>query len=80
MAESGDGAGLGVDSALCVALVFGRGVLPAALEALAFAVHLQDGDVVGETVQQRLCQLLRAEDLDPLVESRLVDTMMEPRS
>ena len=44
------------------------GGLPAALEPVALAVHLQDVDVMGEPVQQRPGQPLRAEDLGPFVE------------
>ena len=47
------------------------GVFPAALEAVALAVHLQDVDVVGEPVQQRAGETLRAEDLGPLVEGQV---------
>ena len=43
-------------------------ILPAALESIALAVHLQDVDVMGEPVQQRPGQPLRAEDLGPFVE------------
>ena len=38
------------------------------LEAVALAVHLQDVDVVCETVQQRAGEALRSEHLGPLVE------------
>ena len=44
---------------------------PAALEAVALAVHLQDVDVVGEPVQQRPGEPFRAEDLSPLVEGQV---------
>ena len=44
--------------------------LPAVPEAVAVAVHLQDVDVVGEAVQQRSVQPLRAEDLGPFVEGQ----------
>ena len=47
------------------------GGLPAALEPVAFAVHLQDVDVVGEPVQQSAGEALRAEDLGPLVEGQV---------
>ena len=47
------------------------GALPAALEAVALAVHLQDVDVVGEPVQQRAGEPFRAEDLGPLVEGKV---------
>ena len=46
----------------------GRSGFPAALEAVALAVHLQDVDVVGESVQERASEALRSEDLGPLVE------------
>ncbi len=45
--------------------------LPAALESVALAVHLQDVDVMGEPVQQRPGQPLRAEDLGPFVEGQV---------
>ena len=48
-----------------------RGVLPAALEAVALAAHLQDVDVVGEAVQQRAREALRSEHLGPLVEGEV---------
>ena len=38
------------------------------LETIAFAVHLQDMDMVSETIQQSAGQPLGAEDLRPLVE------------
>ena len=47
------------------------GALPAALEAVALAVHFQDVDVVGETIQQRAGEPLRPEDLGPLVEGQI---------
>lgn len=47
------------------------GVLPAALEALALAVHFQDVDAAVETGQQRPGQSFRAEDLGPLVEEQV---------
>ena len=49
----------------------GSGVLPAVLEAVAVAVHLQDVDVVGETVQQRTGQPFRPEDFGPFVEGQV---------
>ena len=49
----------------------GGGVLPAALETVAVAVHLQDVDVVGEPVQERSDEPLRAEDLSPFVEGQV---------
>ena len=42
------------------------GVLPAALEPVAVAVHFQDMDVVGEPVQQGSGEPLRAEHVGPL--------------
>ena len=47
------------------------GVLLAALEAVALAVHLQDVHVVGEPVQQRSGEAFRAEDFGPLVERQI---------
>ena len=45
--------------------------LPAALEAVAVAVHLQDVDVVGEAVQQRAGEAFRPEDRSPCVEGQI---------
>ena len=59
---------------LCVSLLRSRGcggVLPAALEAVAVAVHLQDVDVVGKTVQQGSGEPLRAEDCGPFVKGEV---------
>jgi len=41
---------------------------PALSQAVAFAVHLEDVDVVGEPVEERAGEALRAEHLGPLVE------------
>ena len=41
----------------------------AGLQAVAVAVHLEDVDVVGEPVEQRAGETLRAEDAGPLVEA-----------
>ena len=63
-----------VDGELCVFRLLWSlscGVLPAALEAVAFAVHFQDVDVVGEPVQQRAGEAFRAEDLGSLVEGQI---------
>ena len=49
----------------------GTGVLPASLEAVAVAVHLQDVDVVGEPVQQRPGKPFGAEQVSPLVEGEV---------
>ena len=49
----------------------GSGVLSAALEAVAVAVHLQDMHVVGETIQQRAGEPFRAEHVGPLVEGQV---------
>ena len=49
----------------------GTGVLPAALEAVAVAVHLQDVDVVGEAVQQSPGEPFGSEDCGPLVEGEV---------
>ena len=40
-------------------------------ETVAIAVHLQDVDVMGESVQQGSGQAFRAEDLDPLIEGQV---------
>ena len=45
--------------------------MPAALEAVAVAVHHQDVQVVGEAVQQCPGEPFRAEDLGPLVEGKV---------
>ena len=50
---------------------WGLGVLPAALEPVALAVHLQDVDVMGEPVQQRAGEALRTEALGQLVEGEV---------
>ena len=42
--------------------------LPALLEAEAIPVHLQDIDMVGETVEEGPGEPFRAKDLGPLVE------------
>ena len=47
------------------------GVLPAALESVAVAVHFQDMDVVGEPVQQGSGEPLRAEHVGPLVKRQV---------
>ena len=49
----------------------GRGVLPAALQPGALAIHFQDVDVVGEAVQQRSGETLRSEDFGPFVERQI---------
>ena len=49
----------------------GDRALSATLEAVAFTVHLQDVDVVGEAVQQSAGETLRAEDLGPFVEGQV---------
>ena len=47
------------------------GALPAALEAVAVAVHLQNMDVVGEPVQQRPGEPFGAKHVGPLVEGQV---------
>ena len=47
------------------------GALPAVVEAVAVAVHLQDMDVVGEPVQQRAGEAFRTEHLGPLIERQV---------
>ena len=46
-------------------------ILPASLEAVAVAVHLQDVDVVGEAVKQSAGEPLGSEDVGPLVEGEV---------
>ncbi len=63
-----------VDGELCVFRLLWSlrgGVLPAALEPVAPAVHFQDVDVVGEPVQQGSGEAFRAEDFRPLVEGEI---------
>ena len=48
-----------------------RGGFPVVLETVAVAVHLQDVDMVGKTVQQRSGQAFLPEDLGPLVEGQV---------
>ena len=45
--------------------------MPAALETVAVAVHLQDVDLVGEAVQQSAGEPLGAEHVGPLVEGQV---------
>ena len=45
--------------------------MPAAFEAIAVAVHLDDVDVVGEAIQQGSGEAFGAEDLGPLVEGQV---------
>src|SRR5690554_6943151 len=40
-------------------------------EAVAFAVHLEDADVVGQPVEKRAGQALRAECLGPFIEGQI---------
>ena len=47
------------------------GILPAALEAVALAVHLDDVDVVGEPVQQRAGEPFGSKHVGPLVEGQI---------
>ena len=58
----------------------GGGVLPAVLEAVAVAVHLQDRDVVGEPVSS--APVRHSEPNTPVHSSKgkLVVTRMDPRS
>ena len=75
--------GTGVGAALIVGgLVRTRrgGILPAVLEAVALAVHLQDVDVVGEPVQQRADEPFGSKHAVHSSKGRLVVTRMEPRS
>ena len=56
------------------------GGLPAPLEEVALPVHLKDVDAVSEAAQECTGKPLRAEDLGPLVEGRLVVTRTGPLS
>ena len=47
------------------------GILPAALDPVAVAVHFQDMDMVGEPVQQRLGEPLGAEHVGPFVKGEV---------
>ena len=58
----------------------GAGVLPASLEAVAVAVHLQDVDVVGEAVQQGSGEPFGSKTSVHSSKGRLVVTRTEPRS
>ena len=49
----------------------GGGALPAVLETVALAVHLQDVNVVGEPVKQSAGEPLGAEHVGPLVEGQV---------
>ena len=63
-----------VDSVLCVFRLLWSlrgGVLPAVLQPVALAIHLQDVDVVGEPVQQRAGEPFRAEHVGPFVEGQV---------
>ena len=54
--------------------------MAAMTEAVAVAVHLQDVDVMGEAVQQRAGEALRAEHLGPLVEGEVGGDQDGPRA
>jgi hypothetical protein len=59
--------GVGESSAFC-----GRGPFAATvLEAVAVAVHLQDVDMVSDSVEQRAGEPLGAEDFGPLFEGKI---------
>ena len=45
--------------------------MPALLQAIAVAVHLQDMNVVGEPVEQGSSEALGAEDFGPLLEGQV---------
>jgi hypothetical protein len=51
--------------------VGGTALVPALLEAIAVAVHLQDVNVVGEAVEQGSGEAFGAEDLGPLLEGQI---------
>ena len=62
-----DGASIGVVGFWSLPAL-GLLALPALSQPVAFAVHLEDVDVVGEPVEERAGEALRAEHLGPLVE------------
>ena len=43
----------------------------AAVEPEAFAVHLQDVDVMGEPIEESACEAFRAEDAGPFIERQV---------
>ncbi len=49
----------------------GSSPLAALVEAIAFAVHLENVDMVGEAIEERTGQALRAEGLGPRVEGQV---------
>jgi hypothetical protein len=60
----------------------GRGVLTllALLEPIALAIHRQDVDVVGQTVEQRAGEPLGGKDAGPFVKGQIAGPRVEPRS
>ena len=47
---------------------FGLAARDGVLEPIAFAIHLQDMDMMGEAIEKSSCQTFVAEDPRPLVE------------
>ena len=46
-------------------------VLTAVFEPIAFAVHLKDVDVMGQTIQQCACEPFGTKDFGPLIERQV---------
>ncbi len=46
-------------------------VVPALGETVAFAVHLQDGDVVGQPVEERASEAFGSEGLGPFLKGQI---------
>ncbi|RKF14574.1 MFS transporter, partial [Altericroceibacterium spongiae] len=44
---------------------------PAVSEAIAFAVHLEDADVMGQAIEERACETLGSEGFGPFVEGQV---------
>ena len=54
--------------------------LLAVFEAEAVSVHLQNVDVMGQSIQERSGETFRSEDVSPLDKGRLLVTNVEVRS
>ena len=65
------GAGVRRSGVVRIIRNLGSNALPAVAEAVAVAVHLQDMDGVGETVQQRAGEAFRAKYFGPLIEGQV---------
>lgn len=40
-------------------------------EAIAFAIHLEDADVMGQAIEERACETHRSEGIGPFVEGQV---------